>query len=228
MVNRIIAAGPGSDVLDVGCGTGIAARQFQAWGCKVLGVDVDPRMADVARRNGLEVKVSAFEAWDPAGRAFDLVVAAQAWHWIDPVSGAAKAAEALRSGGRLAVFWNVFDPLPDVAQAFAAVYRTVTHDLPFKPWTITAFDAYSPILSKAAEGMRKVGLFGEPEQWRFDWERHFTRDEWLEQLPTHGGHAQLPPAQLERLTEGIGDAIEAMGGGFTMSYAAVVVTATSN
>jgi len=30
MVDRIVAGRPGPDVLDVGCGTGTAARQFQA------------------------------------------------------------------------------------------------------------------------------------------------------------------------------------------------------
>ena len=89
MVNRIVAASPGPDVLDVGCGTGIAARQLQAAGCRVLGVDPDARMADLARRHGVDVEVAAFEAWDPAGRDFDAVVAGQAWHWIDPVAGAA-------------------------------------------------------------------------------------------------------------------------------------------
>jgi SAM-dependent methyltransferase len=87
----------------VGCGTGIAARQFQAAGCRVLGVDPDARMADLARRGGIEVEVARFEAWDPAGRDFDAVIAGQAWHWVDPVAGAAGAARALRPGGRLAV-----------------------------------------------------------------------------------------------------------------------------
>jgi len=32
MVDRIVAASPGPDMLDVGCGTGIEARQFQAAG----------------------------------------------------------------------------------------------------------------------------------------------------------------------------------------------------
>ena len=41
LVERIIAGSPGLDVLDVGTGTGIAARQFQAAGCKVLGVEPD-------------------------------------------------------------------------------------------------------------------------------------------------------------------------------------------
>jgi len=30
----------------------------------------------------------------------------QAWHWIEPRSGAAKAASVLGDGGRLSVFWN--------------------------------------------------------------------------------------------------------------------------
>src|ERR1700761_9084721 len=68
-VERVIAASPGRDVLDVGCGTGIAARLFQAAGCQVLGVDPDPRMAAAAREQGTPAEVAAIEDWDPAGRA---------------------------------------------------------------------------------------------------------------------------------------------------------------
>ena len=67
LVERIVASSPGREVLDVGCGTGIAARQFQAAGCRVLGVDPDARMAGLARQGGLEAEVATFEAWDPAG-----------------------------------------------------------------------------------------------------------------------------------------------------------------
>lgn len=52
LVDRIIAASPGPGVLDVGCGTGIEARQFKAAGCTVLGVEPDARMAEFARRSG--------------------------------------------------------------------------------------------------------------------------------------------------------------------------------
>ncbi len=97
-------------VLDVGCGTGIAARQFQAVGCRVLGVDPDARMVGLARRFGVKAEVAKFEDWDHAGQAFDAVIAGQAWHWVDPVAGAAKAAQVLRPVGRLAVFWNSFRP----------------------------------------------------------------------------------------------------------------------
>lgn len=96
----------------------------------MLGVDPDVRMADLARHSGVEVEVAAFEAWDPAGQAFDAVIAGQAWHWVDPVAGAAKAAQVLRPGGRLAVFWNAFQLPPSLGEAFAEVYRQVMPDSP--------------------------------------------------------------------------------------------------
>jgi len=231
LVDRIVAGIARSqhnpDVLDVGCGTGIVARQFQAAGCRVLGVDPDARMADLARRHGLEVEVSRFEAWHSAGRAFDAVVSGQAWHWVDPVAGAATAARALRPGGRLAVFWNAFQPPPDLAEAFAAVYRRVMPDSPlFRGGAGHAGpDAYQGSCAKAAEGMRQAAAFGEPEQWRFDWDCRYTRDEWLDQLPTSGFWVQIPAAGQREILTGIGTTVDAAGGSFMMHYATVVVTA---
>jgi len=226
MVERIIAASPGPDVLDVGCGTGIEARQFQAAGCRVLGVEPDPRMAEFARRSGVEVEVARFEAWDPAGRTFDAVIAGQAWHWVDPVAGAAKAAQVLRPGGRLAVFWNVDQPPPEVADAFAAVYQRVAPDSPFNLQPKRqALDGYQVLFAKAADGVRAVGVFGAPEQWRFDWAQSSTREAWLDQLPTSGALIRLPSDRLAEVLEGVGAAIDAMGGRFTMPSTTVVITA---
>lgn len=192
----------------------------------MLGVDVDARMADLARRHGLMVEVAAFEAWDPAGRAFDAVVSGQTWHWLDPVAGAAKAAQALRPDGRLAVFWNAGQPSPELAEAFARVYPRVMPDsLAARGWTRPAVDGYSMLRTKAADRIRRAGGFNDPEQWRFNWERSYTRAEWLDQLPTHGDNSQLAPAKLEELLAGIGAAIDAVGGSFTMRYAVLVVTA---
>ena len=96
----------GLDVLDVGCGTGIASRQIAQRGAKVLGVELAPRMAEIARSHGVEVEIAAFEGWDAAGRTFDRVTSAQAWHWLDLPIATAKAASVLRPGGRLGLIWN--------------------------------------------------------------------------------------------------------------------------
>ena len=227
MVERVVAAIPGPDVLDVGCGTGIDARQFQAAGCKVLGVEPDARMADFARRSGIEVEVATIEAWDPAGRVFDAVVAGTAWHWVEPVAGAAKAARVLRAGGLLALFWHVFQLPPDVADAFAAVYRRVVPDSPFtiQP-TRPALDLYQGMFTQAADGIRQVSRFSEPAQWRFDWEQSYTRDSWLDQLPTSGALTRLPPDKLAEVLAEVGAAVDRLGGSFTMPYTTVAVTAT--
>ncbi|WP_405595010.1 hypothetical protein OG741_03480 [Streptomyces sp. NBC_01410] len=67
--------------------------------------------------------------------------------------------------------------------------------------------------------------FSDPEQWRFDWEWSYTRDAWLDQMPALGALTQLSSDKLAEVLEGVGAAIDAMGGGFTMRYATVAVTA---
>lgn len=225
LVERIVAASPGRSVLDVGCGTGIVARLFQAAGCEVLGVDPDPRMAGHARERGLEVEVATFETWAANGRSFDVVVAGQAWHWVDPVAGASQAAAALRPGGRFAVFWNVFQPPAELGKAVAEAYRRVLPDLPSGLWDRPLLGIYEEMAARTADGMRQAGAFGPPEQWRFGWQRPYTRDEWLEQVPTFGGFSRIPPDQQEQILAGIGTAIDAAGGGFTMGFTTLAVTA---
>ncbi|MGH3208686.1 MAG: class I SAM-dependent methyltransferase [Trebonia sp.] len=226
LVERIVAASPGRDVVDVGCGTGISSRLFQEAGCRVLGVEPDPRMAEQARRGGTEVEVAKFEDWDPAGRSFDTVVAAQAWHWVDLVAGAAKAADALRQGGRLAVLWNAFEPPRELREAFGAVYQRALPDSPLNGfWARPAIDTYRAGGGRAADGMRQAGGFGEPEEWLADWSRPYTRDEWLDLVPTLGGFGRIPDDVQAELLAGLGAAVDAAGGGFTMGYTTLAVTA---
>jgi SAM-dependent methyltransferase len=226
LVARIVAGSPGLDVLDVGCGTGIAARQFQAAGCTVLGVEPDPRMAGFARARGLPVEVATFEAWDADGRRFDAVIAAQSWHWVDPVAGAGKAARVLRPDGRLAIFGHVYEPPAEVAGPFAAAYRRVVPDSPFANLPARRpLEAYQAAYAKFADKIRETGQFREPEQWRFDWERSYTRDQWLALLPTTGGLTRLSPGQLADILADVAAAIDALGGAFTMPYTTLATSA---
>jgi SAM-dependent methyltransferase len=226
LIERIVAASPGRGVVDVGCGTGISSRLLAAAGCRVLGVEPDPRMAEQARQGGTEVEVAKFEDWDPAGRLFDTVAAAQSWHWVDLVAGAAKAAAALRPDGRLAVFWNAFDPPRELREAFAAVYRQAIPGSPLSGfWASPAIDGYRAGGGRAAGGIRQAGGFGEPEEWLADWSRPYTRDEWLDLVPTLGGFRLSPPNVQAELLAGLGGAVDAAGGAFTMGYTTLAVTA---
>lgn len=226
LVARILAGAPGADVLDVGCGTGIAAGQFQAAGCAVLGIEPDARMADFARARGLRVEVATFEAWQPGGRMFDAVVAAQSWHWMDPIAGATKAADVLRPGGRLAIFGHVYEPPAEVAEPFATAFRQVAPDSPLSGQPARRpLELYQAGYAKFADRIRETEQFTDPEQWRFDWQQSYTRDQWLELLPTTGGLTSLRPDQLAEILEAVGNAIDSLGGSFTMDYTTLATTA---
>lgn len=226
LVARIVAGSPGPDVLDVGCGTGIAARQFQAAGCTVLGVEPDARVADFARARGLRVEVATFEAWQPCDRMFDAVIAAQSWHWVDPVAGVVKVAGVLRPGGRLAIFGHVYEPPAEVAEPFATAYRRVAPDSPLNGQPARRpLELYRAGYAKIADQIRETEQFGDPEQWRFDWQQSYTRDQWLELLPTTGGLTRLGPDQLAEILDAVGNAIDSLGGSFTMDYTTLAATA---
>jgi SAM-dependent methyltransferase len=99
-------------VLEVGCGTGQATRSLSALGCTVSAVEPGGGMAALARQrlatfSNVEVETSAFEEWDDRGRRFDVLVAAAAWHWVNPSIGWAKAHDLLKPGGWMALLDNV-------------------------------------------------------------------------------------------------------------------------
>ncbi|MGA2010452.1 MAG: class I SAM-dependent methyltransferase [Solirubrobacteraceae bacterium] len=101
-----------SAVLEVGCGTGQATRSLAALGCSVTAVEPGAGMAAVARRRlasfrNVEVETSTFEEWNDRGRRFDVLVAASAWHWVDPSIGWPARACRDSSTGWMALLANV-------------------------------------------------------------------------------------------------------------------------
>jgi SAM-dependent methyltransferase len=188
--------------LDVACGTGKVAVPLLACGLAVLGVEVDPKMAEVARRHGIIVEVGAFETWDDQGRVFDLITCGQGWHWIDPELGAQKAADLLTPGGTLALFWNFGEVTDGLKKELDQVYRELAPEI--------ASDAAKHVHDDEdhVEVLEASGRFADVRTERFRWESTLTADEWIARASTHSDHIVLPENQRAALLKAVRAAID--------------------
>lgn len=222
LIDDLVALSP-SSVLDVGCGTGKAAVLLAARGLSVLGVEIDERMADVARSHGLAVEVGAFETWDAAGRSFDLIVSGQAWHWIDPTLGVPKAVRLLRPGGTLALFWNFYATREPLATQIDVVYRKHVPELMSSLDALKEANRHRPYLAP----LESSGLFSSIETRKYPWEHLIDTASWIGMVRTHSDHLMLAPDRREALLADVTAVIDASGGQVANDVTTYLILATA-
>jgi SAM-dependent methyltransferase len=95
-------------VADVGAGTGKLTRQLRERGLDVIAVEPSGGMREELRRAvpGVAVLAGTAEQIPLADGTVDVVIVAQAWHWVDPARAVPEVARVLAPGGRLALMWN--------------------------------------------------------------------------------------------------------------------------
>lgn len=106
-ISTTAALGSDAQVLEIGCGTGQLTEQLCGRGLRLTAIDIGVTMIDVARQRladpRLRFEVTSFEDLAAENDSFDLVVSADAFHWVDPALRFTKAARLLRRGGWLAL-----------------------------------------------------------------------------------------------------------------------------
>jgi SAM-dependent methyltransferase len=180
---------PDHTVIDLGTGTGTLARGFALRGCKVIGVDPDPRMIGEAKkldhRNEISIRYveAKAESTGLEGGAADVVTAGQCWHWFDQPRAIAEVIRLLKPGGKIVI--ANFDWLPLTGNLVEATEELIIRYNPDWPFGggIGMYPQYLPVLSEA--GIRDIQTFS------YDMDVPYTPEAWRGRIRASAGVAAL-------------------------------------
>ena len=130
--------GKNSELLEIGCGTGIATKEIaDFWGAGITALEPGENLI-AAKKNlcnykNIKFVNKRFEDFE-SDSLFDGIFCATAFHWLDPDVKYEKAASLLKDDGILAVYWNNFG-IQDTEMQIAidnlyAEYNTHVYDKP--------------------------------------------------------------------------------------------------
>jgi len=140
----------GAACFEIGPGTGHATAPVLAHGVSsLLAIEPDAALAGHLRRAipdpRLTVDVATFEACELPEAAFDFGFAATSFHWLPRGKALARARAALRPGGWLGIWWNIYnDPRnPDAfdratEHLFEGLEQARTQSAPRPPFGLDA------------------------------------------------------------------------------------------
>jgi SAM-dependent methyltransferase len=209
----------GSEVCEVGPGTGQATVDLLARGAHVTAVELGAAMAQrLATRFGqhsglVEVINAPFEHAELADDAFDAVFSATAYHWVPTWAQTTQPVRILRRAGVLAIvdtlqvdapvddgFWERVQPIFD---------RHGAGRRPEDP-PVTPPDEVTPSMLAV---LRASDQFDDVELGRYRWDQRYTTDQYGELHRTYSGWLAMPEAAGEALLADIRAFIDSDYGG---------------
>ena len=214
-------------LLEIGAGTGKATLPFAQRGCRLHGLEPGRNLAAVAAANlraypNVTLETVRFEDWPLPQSAFDLLLCAQAFHWIASEVRFSKSAAALKEEGWLALFWN--ENMADSSSLFAQIQTAYQTYAPAIARVVNNA-SHAAVTAKRAHDIQECGLFQNLTTHEFPWCQSYTARQYLDLLDTYSDHRLLPDAEKRLLYEQITHLINAQGGSIVKSYVAVLYLA---
>lgn len=214
-----------SKILEIGSGTGKATLLLARHGCSIRCIEPGLNLVAVAAQAlknfpRVAFETVTFEQWHERPDEFDLVVAAQAFHWIPKPIGYAKAARALKPRGHLALFWNMY---PDPADALFLDLQKVYEE--HAPELATRSSSCEELIKQREVDIKDSGLFNNVRVARFPWSVKYDARQYIGLLGTYSDHLRLPEERRRRLFAGVTEVIMRHGGTIEKPYLSVLYVA---
>lgn len=225
LMEAIVAGTGSSPVLEIGAGTGKATKALVALGKSVHVLEPDARMAAVLQLNCGDAPVAVDlvgleEALLPTAR-YELVVAAQSWHWVDPEVGYDKVADALIPHGRLALIWHHPQQKQGLlGEALAQLYAQLAPEMP-SFWPGSKASDFDPATEPEAANRR----FRSWRRQEHVWQRRLDGPGLVGWLCSGSDHRLLSFDQRTELMAGVAALVHELGGEVSVKMTTVAHTA---
>jgi hypothetical protein len=179
--------------------------------CLELGANLAALTAEHCRPYpNVEVQNIAFEEWPLHRKAFDLVISAEAFHWIPPDFGYARVASALKDEGALAVFWHhsLGEDTP-FRRAIENVYQEqAPHLVGHLPGKTQSID----LIKTTVAHFDSSGQFGPVVVKQYPCPQEYTTGQYIKLVSTHSPIRSLPQETRQSLLAGVREVVEQFGG----------------
>ena len=212
-------------ILEIGSGTGKATELFAPRGYSILCIEPGRHLADIARKKletfpRVKFQITTFEDWEDDGERFDLVISAQAFHWVAQEIRYQKTASVLKPLGYLAILYNHYLPLEDsVRQKLNQVYQQ------YAPELASDQPAAHKDIQFWTDELSENDYFDLIAVKRFPWKQNYGTQQYLGLLNTYSDHLRLPEERLRQLFAGVKEVLEQEGGEIEKPYQAVAYIA---
>jgi len=194
-------------VLEIGCGSGQATHLLVPISSELLGVDISGELLSIAKQRfsyapHVSFLETRFEDLEVPLHHFDLVVCAQAFHWLDLTIALPKTARLLRHGGLLALFWNFFD---FEAHPFLRHCREIIleHAPQFAHWPDSSLDRFSSYRAEWRSVFEASEDWSDVDTHTFDATPEQTRGEFAAWIASLSWYRALQPAASRALREAL-------------------------
>jgi SAM-dependent methyltransferase len=214
-----------SRILEIGSGTGKATVPFARRGFSILCIEPGLDLISVASQAlknypRVEFEAVAFEQWDERPGEFNVVLSAQAFHWIPQPIGYAKAARVLKERGGLALFWNMYpDPTDAIFLDLRKVYEEHAPELAARP------SSCEELIKQREADIWDSGCFSNVRVKRFPWSVKYDAAQYVGLLGTYSDHLRLSEEKRQGLYDGVSEVIDQHGGIIEKPYLAVLYVA---
>lgn len=206
-------------ILEIGSGTGKATLPFAQQGYPMLCIEPGATLAQLTRAKcadypNVTVENTTYEEWLLQPSAFDLVICAEAFHWIAPEVQWPKTIATLKSGGAAANFWIGRPEIPsDFQQATDALFQATvpvfwsgrnTSFAQLEAETLTAFAEVKELTNVTLK--------------RYPWQTHYTAEQYTKLLQTNAPIQNLAADIRRELLTQVYDIIQQQGGGLDCEH----------